>query len=70
MFKDIHNFDDISYSQNIQDELVETTNNTSFHPIVGFFNYDDFDNNEDNDDCPNDSSYAFPVLMFTEKQEL
>jgi|LauGreDrversion4_2_1035121.scaffolds.fasta_scaffold2472535_1 hypothetical protein len=70
MFKDIHNFEDNSVSENFQDEVAETTNNTSFHPIIGLFNYDGLENNENCDDCPNDNSYTFPVLMFADKQEL
>lgn len=69
MFKEVENFQDTTTSEIIQEEIIETTNNTSFHPIVGFFNYEELENNELSEDYPSDNIYIFPVLMYTEKKD-
>lgn len=71
MFKEILNIEDITNTLNLEDQNVETTNNTSFHPIVGFYNYDDIENDEVYQEIlDDDTSYTFPVLIIPEKEDV
>ena len=49
--------------EELENNNIESSTTTGFHPIVAFYEYDDIDSDIETDDCIENSAYCFPILI-------